>query len=82
MSQLTGVAELAAQILGGPVRRAVPRNFSNDINVNSPIFSTAVGMLIFAQNDNLIIEKLSKEKKVFKNSGYLSDISKWLIDSF
>jgi cell division protein FtsA len=68
MSQLTGVDELAAQIFGGPVRRAVPRNFSNDINVNSPIFSTAVGMLIFAQNDNLIIEKLSKEKKVFKNS--------------
>ena len=82
MSQLTGVDELAAQIFGGPVRRAVPRNFSNDINVNSPIFSTAVGMLIFAQNDNLIIEKLSKEKKVFKNSGYLSDISKWLRDSF
>jgi cell division ATPase FtsA len=82
MSQLTGVDELATQVFGGPVRRAVPRNFNNDININSPIFSTAVGLLIFAQNDNIVIKKSPKVKKIFKSGGYLSDISKWLRDSF
>ncbi len=82
MSQLTGVDELATQVFGGPVRRAVPRNYNNDININSPIFSTAVGLLIFAQNDNIVIKKSPKVKKIFKSGGYLSDISKWLRDSF
>ncbi|MBP1532140.1 MAG: cell division protein FtsA, partial [Alphaproteobacteria bacterium] len=77
-SQLTGIREVANLILDKQVRLGNPRNIAGlPDKLNSPIFSTALGMLLFATNN---IER--KPKKIINSSGSdkssLAKIFNWI----
>ena len=51
-SYLEGIRDVASLILNKQVRLGLPRNINNiPDKLNSPIFSTALGMLLFATNN-------------------------------
>ena len=78
-SQLVGIREVAKLILDKPVRLGGPRNIQGipDKLNNNPIFSTALGMLLFATNN---IER--KPKRVVNHpvgeGGRFSKIFNWI----
>ncbi len=78
-SQLVGIREVAKMILDKQVRLGGPRNIQGvpDKLNNNPIFSTALGMLLFATNN---IER--KPKRVVNHpigeSGKFSKIFNWI----
>lgn len=77
-SQLTGIRNVAAMILNKQVRLGVPRNIPGIPEVlHTPIFSTALGLLILATNS---MER--KPKKIINRpageSGKLAKIFNWI----
>lgn len=78
-SHLPGICEVATLILNETVRLGEPRNIPNipDKLNNEPIFSTALGMILFATNN---IER--KPKKIVSNpireGGKLAKIFNWI----
>lgn len=55
-SQLPFIDEIAEKILGLPVRIGYPQNISGLQDIESPIFSTAVGLVIYASKNIPIYE--------------------------
>jgi len=48
---LTGMAQMAEEVLGMPVRHGMPRHVGGLVDVvKSPMYATAVGLVIFAAN--------------------------------
>ena len=78
-SHLQGIREVADSILNKQVRLGGPRNIPNipDKLNNEPIFSTALGMILFAANNT---ERKSKKTVVspIKEGGKLSKIFNWI----
>jgi len=69
-SQLPGIGEVASMILDRPVRIARPRNIENiPLDLYSPTFSTALGLLLFAVNNSE--KKIIKKVNVSGNAGSL-----------
>ena len=77
-SYLKGICNVADVILNKSSRVAYPRNIANiPDKLNSPIFSTALGMLLFATNN---IER--KPKKMTntpeQSKSYFGKIFNWI----
>lgn len=77
-SQLPGINEVASVVLNKQIRSGGPRNIANIPDaLNSPIFSTALGLLSFATSNNE-----HKPKKIINRpsneSGKISKIFNWL----
>ena len=77
-SYLEGIRDVASLILNKQVRLGLPRNIPNiPDKLNSPIFSTALGMLLFATNN---IER--KPKKMTstpeQSKSYFGKIFNWI----
>ena len=77
-SYLKGISNVADVILNKTSRVAYPRNFANvPDKLNSPIFSTALGMLLFATNN---IERKPKKMTATpeQSKSYFGKIFNWI----
>lgn len=81
-SQLEGSAELAEFILEAPVRRGAPRGIGGLLDVvSSPIYSTAVGLLLFGmKNRSEVRFKIRDESSVYAN--VITRMKAWLGEVF
>lgn len=78
-SQLTGVVDVAEMVLDKHVRLGKPRNIFNIPDaLNSPAFSTAIGMLIYGVNYSEHCPKKVIQKTSSSNSGWLDNVALWL----
>ena len=79
-SQLSGMRELATDLLGGQIRIGQPINVigSSDI-VQTPVFSTCAGLLRFASQEqmNQVQTKLTTQKE-----GKVQKITNWIRENF
>lgn len=77
-SLLYGIRPVAAMILNKQVRVSGPRNIGNvPDKLNNPIFSTALGMILFAMNNN---ERKSAKTMPNQNreGGFITKIFNWI----
>ena len=83
-SQLTGLAGLAAQILGRPVRIGRPLGISGlPEQAKGPAFAAATGLLIYPQSAHLEhFEPRQTRHSVTGTSGYIARVGRWLRESF
>jgi cell division protein FtsA len=80
-SQLVGIAEFAANVLGRPTRVARPQPLGGmPGNASSPAFSTAIGLVSAVQGQADCVA--SYYKREARASGYLARMGRWLRDSF
>ncbi|MBN1381420.1 MAG: cell division protein FtsA [Deltaproteobacteria bacterium] len=79
---LDGIPELAEQIYDMPVRRGSPQEISGltDI-VNSPLYATAVGLVIHGSK-NLSRGQRGKSDKVGFGGGLFQRIKDWILENF
>jgi len=82
-SQLIGIDDLAANIFKSQARRAVPNLKSSAFDLTSPIFSCAIGMLVYTQNETFVNKKITTRALSYNqtNSNFLKLI-RWFKDSF
>lgn len=75
-SQLEGFREISIHILGGQVRLAMPKNIAGlDDDYKNPIFSTAIGMILFAAKQlHTNATKYSNQPKL----NILQKLLKWI----
>jgi cell division protein FtsA len=79
-SQIQGIVELGEQIFNLPVRVGYPRNIGGlrDV-VNSPVFATAVGLLLWGAEKQVVEQKFRiRDANVFNR--ILSRMRKWYSD--
>lgn len=79
-SQIQGIVELGEQIFNLPVRVGYPRNIGGlrDV-VNSPVFATAVGLLLYGAEKQVVEHKFRiRDANVFNR--ILSRMRKWYSD--
>ena len=70
---MEGVQDAAERYLGLPVRRGAPRNIGGLMDVvNSPIYATGVGLVIWGGDNS------QEAPRKFKSSGAVSKFWKWL----
>ncbi|MHA1524373.1 MAG: cell division protein FtsA [Alphaproteobacteria bacterium] len=82
-SQLTGVREVAAQILGGTARRAVPRPLGGVSEVmGGPAFACLAGLVTYAQTAEREPGARLGRPQTQSESGYLARVGHWLKESF
>ena len=83
-SQLTGVAELASQILRRPVRIGRPLGLVRLPNeAKNPSFAVAAGLLVYPQFAHLEhVEPRRPRASRTGTDGYLGKGSQWLRDGF
>ena len=82
-SQLTGLAELAAQILGRPVRIGRPLGISGlPEEAKGPAFAAAAGMLVYPQSAHLEYFEPRKTRHSITGGGYIARVGRWLRESF
>jgi len=68
-----GMQDVAERITGMPVRRGTPRNIGGLMDVvNSPIYSTGVGLVLFGAENN------QETPRKFRGDGFLGRFWKWL----
>jgi len=81
-SQLGGLSKMVSEIFRLPVRIGYPRTLDALTDeVNSPVFSTAVGLLIYGEKSRLgEIKNLSEEKNSFGD--LLERLKNWIKDIF
>lgn len=78
-SQLAGVVDIAEMVLDKHVRLGKPRNIFNIPDaLNSPAFSTAIGMLIYGVNYSERRPKKIVPKVSSSDGGVWSNVSMWL----
>jgi cell division protein FtsA len=79
---LDGVTELAEQIFNMPVRRGYPKGIGGltDI-VNSPLYATAVGLVIYGSKD-LPKGALRKADKGGFSGNIIKRIKEWILENF
>jgi cell division protein FtsA len=82
-SQLTGMPELAAQILGRPVRLARPLDIGGlPPEANGPAFASAAGMLVYPQVSQLEHFEPRRTRHSQTGGGYIARVGRWLRESF
>lgn len=78
---MEGITELAEQIFDMPVRRGIPAGVGGLTDViKSPVYSTAVGMIVYA-NRRLTKGGLKKGASVFLGNAF-SKMAKWFSELF
>ncbi|NRA87758.1 MAG: cell division protein FtsA [Rhizobiales bacterium] len=84
-SQLTGVREIAARILGRQVRNGKPLRIAGlNSDYSDTSFATATGLLAYAGSRPLAVSiaNAEQEQKIAANSGYFSRMGNWLKNNF
>jgi cell division protein FtsA len=83
-SQLTGLSELAARILGRPVRIGRPLGISGLTEATrGPAFAVAAGLLVYPQAAHLEHFEPRQTRHVMTGTGgYITWVGRWLRESF
>ena len=82
-SQLTGLAELAARVLGRPVRIGRPLGISGLVEAaRGPAFAVAAGLLVYPQAAHLEQFEPRRTRRVMTGTGYITRVGRWLRESF
>ena len=83
-SQLTGLTELAARILGRPVRIGRPLGVSGLRDIaKGPAFAVAAGLLVYPQVAHLEhFESRASRQLMTGSGGYIARVGRWLRESF
>jgi cell division protein FtsA len=82
--QLTGLAELAAQVLGRPVRVGRPLGIARlPEEAKGPAFAVATGLLVYPQAVHLEhFEPRRTRQAMTGTGGYFTRVGRWLRESF
>ena len=82
-SQLTGLPELAAQILNRPVRVGRPLGIGGlPESAKGPAFAVATGLLIYPQAAHLEHFEPRRTRHLMTGTGYMARVGRWLRESF
>src|SRR5262249_30125779 len=83
-SQLTGLPELAARVLGRPVRIARPLGVAGLPDAaKGPAFAVAAGLLVYPQTAHLeYFEPRHTHHLIPGSGGYVARLGRWLRESF
>jgi cell division protein FtsA len=82
-SQLTGLPELAARILGRPVRIGRPLGIGGLPDAaKGPAFATATGLLVYPQAAHLEYFEGRSRRYLSGTGGYFARVGQWLRESF
>jgi cell division protein FtsA len=82
-SQLTGLAGLAAQVLGRPVRVGRPLGISGlPEEAKGPAFAVATGLLVYPQAAHLEHFEPRRTRHPVTGGGYIARVGRWLRESF
>ncbi len=82
--QLTGLAELAAEVLGRPVRIGRPLGIARlPEEAKGPAFAVATGLLVYPQAAHLEhFEPRRTRRAMTGTGGYFARVGRWLRESF
>jgi cell division protein FtsA len=82
-SQLTGLPELAAQVLGRPVRIGRPLGIAGlPEEAKGPAFAVATGLLVYPQAAHLEHFEPRRTRHSATGGGYIARVGQWLRESF
>ncbi len=83
-SQLNGLPELAARLIGRPVRLGRPLGIAGVPEVaKGPAFAVAAGLLVYPQAAHLEHFEARRKRQVMTGTdGYFSRVGRWLRESF
>jgi cell division protein FtsA len=83
-SQLTGLPELAARMLGRPVRIGRPLGIAGlPDSIKGPAFAVAAGLLIYPQAAHLEHFEPRRTRHLMTGTGgYIARVGRWLRESF
>jgi cell division protein FtsA len=82
-SQLTGVAELSAQILRRPVRVGRPLGIAGlPEEAKGAAFAVATGLLVYPQAAHLEHFEPRRTRQAATGGGYIARVGRWLRESF
>jgi cell division protein FtsA len=82
-SQLTGIPELASQILGRPVRIGRPLGFGRLPNeAKSASFAVPSGLLVYPQYAHLEHVEPRHTRQARTGTGYFGKVGRWLREGF
>jgi cell division protein FtsA len=82
-SQLTGLPELAANILNRPVRIGRPLGVSGlPEAAKGPAFAVAAGLLVYPQAAHLEHFEPRRTRHLMTGTGYIARVGQWLRESF
>jgi cell division protein FtsA len=81
-SQLTGLSDLASNMLCQPIRLGRPRGLSGLPEIgNGPVFATAIGLLLqWGRGEEQFA--LREQRFLRTGTGYLARVSEWIRESF
>jgi cell division protein FtsA len=82
-SQTTGLPEVAARVLGRPVRIGRPLGIAGlpDFAKN-PAFAVATGLLVYPQVAHLEHFEPRRTRHLMTGTGYIARVGRWLRESF
>ena len=82
-SQLSGLPDLAANILKRPVRIGRPLGISglNEL-AKGPAFAVAAGLLVYPQAAHLEHFRSRRTRHLMTGTGYMAQVGRWLRESF
>ena len=84
-SQLTGMAEAAAECLGKQVRLGVPANLEGGpASAQSPGFAVASGLLHYALKPDAhsVVRNETAEAHANTQRSYMAKMGRWFVESF
>lgn len=82
-SQLNGVAEFAARILGRPVRIGRPLGIAGLPDAaKGPAFAVAAGLLVYPQTAHLEHFEPRRTRHLMTGTGYIARVGRWLREGF
>jgi cell division protein FtsA len=82
-SQLTGLPELATQILNRPVRVGRPLGISRlPEAAKGPSFAVVAGLVIYPQAAHLEHFESRRARQLMTGTGYIARVGRWLRESF
>jgi cell division protein FtsA len=83
VSQLSGLPELAAHILGRPVRVGRPLGIAGlPEAAKGPAFAVATGLLVYPQAAHLEHFEPRRTRHLMTGAGYFARVGRWLRESF
>ncbi len=82
-SQLTGLPELAARILGRPIRIGRPLGIAGLTDAaRGPAFAVAAGLLVYPQAAHFEHFETRGKRRLMSGTGYFARVGQWLRESF
>ncbi len=82
-AQLNGLPELAARILGRPVRIGRPLGIAGlPESAKGPAFAVAAGLLVYPQTAHLEHFEPRRTRHLMTGTGYVARVGRWLRESF